>query len=600
MYLTQKSVVYVDLETTGLNPYCKKDRFAQESDRILLCVVDKTCYKWSENKDYLINWFNGYTGTVVGYNLKFDLNFLRAAGVEINFEVRDLYIAYSLLLAGYGPTFKRSLADALERIGVKMEKDVRETFINMQGDDFTDEQSKYALKDVEHLPALQMFLEDKLKAQGLWDIYLLENSVLPAYVEMEYRGIFLDDEMWIDALPKNTVELRRKVYKYITDQGYGIVDIESPKQLLSLLERLGIESKLRKKDSKTKTWEEKDSTEIKALTNYHGCHYDFVQELIALKKNIKLWTTYLHFDEYKGVDGRIHASFKQMGTATGRVSCTNPNLQNIPREAKFRNTFRAERGWIITADYSNCEMRILADLAGEETMLRAFERGDDIHSTMATMMFGVEVSKKVNKHLRDQQKGINFGVLYGAGATNLKTFFEDDYYAAEQALEKFHATFPKVKAYQENSKIEIVRFGYAETMMGRKRYFPELHRRFKLLSGGKCAKDFVLEMEKYRSDAEFMKLLAIAYREGTNHRIQGTNADMTKLATSKIYEFLKKERIGWLINQVHDEIVIETEAISEDLARSLQVEIERLMIESSVLKNCKMEVESELSKFWSK
>jgi len=566
--------IYLDLETTGLNPF---------KDKILLCVINDRC---STMDSSVVDFLSNFKGTMVGYNLKFDLSFLP---IDINFKVKDLYLGYSLLSAGYN--HPKSLEAALQRLGIKLDKSVRKSFIGMQGTDFTEEQIKYALEDVAHLPKLEEYIDDKIKKFGLEEVYELENQALLAYLAMEKKGIYLNKEKWINAISGNSRELRKDIYDYYTKHDIKLFNMESPKQLQEAHTKLGISTIARKK-TKEKTWEEKESTDIRALQNYDGQHKEYVGKLIELKGLVKLATSFLHFDDYT-FENRIHPNFKQLGTHTGRVACTNPNMQQIPRSEKFRSCFEAEKGMIITADYSNCEMRILAEYAQDDNMLKAFDDGADIHSSMAMIMFPNvgTISKKENSHLRDQQKAINFGILYGAGPTSLQAHFEK-YESAVEAMEKFNKAFPKVKQFQEETLVKVCENGYSETLLGRKRFFADLYKSHK----GR-GKDAIEVQRKLKVDKEYLSLLSMASREGCNHCIQGTNADITKLATVLIHNYIKDNKAkAWIINQVHDEIVIEVED-------GIDIEtVKRLMLEASsmVLKRCKMEVDVHIGKSWKK
>ena len=250
-----------------------------------------------------------------------------------------------------------------------------------------------------------------------------------------------------------------------------------------------------------------------------------------------------------GEDKRIRTSFNQKQTLTGRLSSSEPNLQNIPirtpEGSELRKFFVAKEGCVlIDADYSQIELRVLAHISGDENLISAFNSGADIHSTTASQVFKVPL-EEVTSELRSRAKAVNFGIVYGMGAFSLSEDLKVSMKEAKDYIDSYFATYPKVKEYLEGSVASAYEKGYAETLWGRRRYIPEL-------TGTK---------KQLRSFGE---------RVAKNSPIQGTAADLIKLAMVKTDKRLKKEGLeSRLIMQVHDELIIEAPEKEADYVKAL-------------------------------
>lgn len=581
-----KSRFALDIETTGLNPFSTGSGLFAEQEKILLISVSDgvkaAAVEWSVDVSKALA--NVRNAEILGYNLKFDLLFLRCRGCIIHQsnKIVDLMLAYRILTAGYPLNTDRSLRGALSKVlGIELNKEVRKEFIGHTGK-ITREQLDYAKKDTLFLDRLYKELLDKLKVHKLVNVFNLECDVLKVFVSMEYNGVMIDLKEYNDLFISLQDKLNKQRDVLLTELKCTATQLNDPRYLLTVLQYKGIKPEARIKNAETKEWEIKPSTNNAALEQLISeTNDDYVKNL--LNNILDYRETFKLYGYREGLtprDGRVHCSFNQIGTDTGRVSCKSPNLQQVPQ--KFRSIFKS-KGYVITADYSNCEMRILAEAADETAMIDAFKKGEDIHSYMAMLMFPDkgEISKKVNKHLRDQQKAINFGVLYGAGAVKLKDDFGGDEEAAKVALQKFHNTFKKVKAYQEWSKEDTLKNKFSTTLSpyNRKRYFPTF--------------------TNSKEDE------GIANREGTNHRIQGTNADMTKLAMVYVHKYLSSLDNNLLkcriVNVVHDEIVIES-FFDAEKTKEIADKVKELMLKaaSEILVKVPMEVDCVVSDAWSK
>jgi len=254
-------------------------------------------------------------------------------------------------------------------------------------------------------------------------------------------------------------------------------------------------------------------------------------------------------------DGRLHAKFLQTGTTTGRMSSQDPNLQNIPNKSdlgiEVRKAFRAGEGnKLVAFDYSQIEIRIAAFLSGDEKLLEIFRKGEDVHTAVASEVFGVPLDK-VDKEMRRKAKVINFGIMYGMGVTALKQNLGTDRAEAQKFYDDYFAKFSGLAKYLDSVKAETVLSGYTETLFGRRRYF-----------------------EGINSKLPFIK--AMAERMAVNAPIQGTEADIIKLAMIKVEEYLEGKRGGDvnLLLQVHDELVYEMPA---DLVEKVSPKIKEIM-----------------------
>ncbi len=286
----------------------------------------------------------------------------------------------------------------------------------------------------------------------------------------------------------------------------------------------------------------------------------------------KLTTAYGDsFLSHVGKDGRLHPTFEQIGASTGRLSCHEPNLQSIVKDAPHRGCFRAPPGrTLVIGDYATCELRILAEMSGDPVFAEAFARGDDLHARVATRVFGKPVSKTENPELRERAKAVSFGLVYGMGAGGLARATGASLRQAEQLLARYFESFPKIRGFLESAAKDALARGYAHTLTGRRLY----------LEAGPDRDS--------RSQAE---------RIAKNMPIQGTSADITKLALTRVHQALPKG--ASLVNTVHDEIVVECD---QNAARSLCDILEREMTHAAaeVLKHTPVVVDVAASATWEK
>jgi len=395
-------------------------------------------------------------------------------------------------------------------------------------------------------------LENIIKDQNLnFILDEVEKPLIPIIKKMKEVGVKIDVKTLSELSKKYHKELsslEKKIWKLAGEE----FNINSPKQLGEILfVKMGLKVKNQKKTAGG-SFSTKES-ELEKLKEEHK----IAGYILEYRELAKLLGTYIdtiptQVDE----KGRLHADFIQTGTTTGRMASSNPNLQNIPNKTdlgrEIRKSFVAEKGFkIVSFDYSQIELRIAAFLSGDKKLIEIFKNGEDIHTAVASEVFGVK-KDEVTKEMRSHAKVINFGVMYGMGVLALKQNLGTSKEEAQEFLDGYFNKFSGLAEYLENIKRETAQKGYTETFFGRRRYFPEI-----------------------RSKLPFMK--ASAERMAINAPIQGTEADIIKLAMVKIDNFLKQKKLQnevCLLLQVHDELVYE---IKDGIVPSVAFEVKNIM-----------------------
>lgn len=391
---------------------------------------------------------------------------------------------------------------------------------------------------------------EELKRRELSDIFeKIEEPIIPIVEEMERYGILIDQE-YFRGLQVRMKEQLAGIEKEVTKSAGVTINLNSPKQLSELLfTTLGLAPKGKQKASGAYT------TNAEQLEELRDAH-PIIPLILEYREVQKLLTTYVeallgHVKE----DGRVHATFLQHGTTTGRFSSANPNLQNIPIKGtsgkEIRHGFVAGPGNVyIGSDYSQIELRVLAMLSDDEQLIETFRKGEDIHMSVASAMFSVPFDQVTND-MRRKAKVINFGILYGMGITALQKNLGTTRAEAQTFYNAYFDAFPKIRDYLESTKEYAKKNGYTETMFGRRRYFPGIN-----------------------ASAPFLR--AMAERMATNAPIQGTNADIVKLAIKFVDDDLRAAGIHdqvHLILQIHDELVYEVD-------ENIKAEAEKIIIDA--------------------
>ena len=418
-----------------------------------------------------------------------------------------------------------------------------EDIINMSGQKDLKEARKSLLEEVKNRKLDKVFND-------------IEKPLIPIIKKMEERGIIVDKDL-LSKLSVDGHKTLSALENKIWELADGEFNINSPKQMGEVLfVKMGLTVKNQKKTAGGKV-----STKESELEKMRDLH-PIIDLILEYRELNKMLSTYIdNIPGMVGEDGRLHAKFLQTGTTTGRMSSQDPNLQNIPNKSELgmevRKAFRAEKGSKLVAfDYSQVELRIAAFLSGDEKLLEIFRKGEDVHTAVASEVFGVPPAE-VHKEMRRRAKVINFGIMYGMGVSalkqNLSTKTEQVSRAeAQKFYDDYFNKFSGLAKYLDSVKALAIRQGYTETLFGRRRYFDGI-----------------------KSKIPFIR--AMAERMAINAPIQGTEADIIKLAMIKVNDYLKKENLldkVSLLLQVHDELVYE---IKNDLIAEVAPKIEKIM-----------------------
>jgi len=477
----------------------------------------------------------------VGHNAKYDMTVLARHGIAVRGLAFDTMIAEFLIEPGSRSLGLKNLA--WSRLGVEMMP--IEALIGTGKKQVTMAQvpieraAAYAAADAEIPLRLRAKQEPELRAKNLWKLFAeIEMPLVPVLMDMEMAGVLIDvpylREM-SETLARRLTEIERGVYQLV---GYEF-NINSTQQLAdALFGKLGL-----KAPGGRKTATGKDSTAVDVLESLHGQH-PVIELVLEQRQLAKLKGAYI--DALPALvnptTGRVHTSFNQAGTVTGRLSSSEPNLQNIPIRTdlgrQVRRAFIAAPGCVLmSADYSQVELRILAHLSGDPGLRQAFARGEDIHASTAAAIFGVSL-KDVTPEQRRIAKAVNFGLAYGQGAYGLAQVTGLSQSDAQKFIEAYFARFARVRHYVEETKRKAATLGYVETVMGRRRYFPILQ-----------SKDKDPRTQIARRAAE---------RECINMPVQGSAADIMKAAMLRVHAGLKANFPNVKMTlQVHDELVLE-------------------------------------------
>ena len=468
----------------------------------------------------------------IGQNIKYDLEVLAGYGVELAGEMFDTMIAHYLLQ----PELRHNM-DYMAEVYLGYKTIHIDELIGPKGksqrsmrDLPPGEVYEYAAEDADVTLKLKNLLEPKLKEAGVWQLFTeVEMPLVRVLAAMEMNGVRLDTASLRETsqiLTQRMTDIEQEIYRLAGEE----FNIASPKQVGEIL--FG-KMKIVEKPKKTKTGQYVTSEEV--LQQLRG-KSEIVGKILEHRGLKKLLGTYV--DALPKLvhprTGHIHTSFNQTVTATGRLSSSDPNLQNIPVRGEdgkeIRKAFVPEEGCLFfSADYSQIELRVMAHLSGDENMQEAFREGYDIHAATAAKIYH-ETMDSVTRDQRTRAKRANFGIIYGITVFGLAERLDISRKEATELIDGYFATFPKVAEYMEQAKATAREKGYAETLLHRRRYLPDIASHNATVRG-------------------------FAERNAINAPIQGTAADIIKIAMVRIYDRFKKENIrSKMILQVHDEL----------------------------------------------
>ena len=470
--------------------------------------------------------------TKVGQNIKYDIEVLRGYGVEVKGKLFDTMLAHYIIQPELAHNMDYMAETLLnyqtihieQLIGPKGRK--QKNMRDLAAKDIYE----YACEDADVTLRLKNLLERKLKeADGEKLFYEIEMPLVPVLVEMELNGVRIDTESLKETskiFTRRMAEYEERIYQEAGEK----FNISSPKQVGDIL--FG-KMQIMEKPKKTKTGQYVTSEEVLQSLKQKA---PIVSDILAYRGLKKLLSTYIDAlpKLINPKTGHIHTSFNQAVTATGRLSSSDPNLQNIPVRdddgKEIRKCFVPDEGCLFfSADYSQIELRIMTHLSGDENMTEAFKNGQDIHAATAAKIWH-ERPEDVSAEQRKKAKQANFGIIYGITTYGLAQRMEISNREARTLIADYFRTFPKVHAYMEAAKEEVRQKGYAETLFHRRRYLPDINSKNGTVRG-------------------------FAERNAINAPIQGSEADIIKVAMIRIYRRFKEEGIrSKMILQVHDEL----------------------------------------------
>ena len=534
-YFLTKEIVSLDTETTSLNPIDAELvglSFSVKENEAFYVPVPADQDEARKIVDLLRPVYENEKILKVGQNLKYDYEVLMKYGVRLAGKMFDTMLAHYVIqpelrhnmdyLAEIYLNYKTIHIDELIGPKGKNQKNMRD----LRPQDVYE----YAAEDADVTLKLKNKLEGELKKYGAEELfYNIEMPLMPVLAEMEMNGVTIDTQSLADTsdvLTKRMEEVEKEIYELAG----APFNIASPRQVGEVLfDKLQIVEKAKK----TKTGQYVTNEEV--LQSLKGKH-KIVEAILEHRGLKKLLGTYIDAlpKLINARTGHIHTSFNQATTATGRLSSSDPNLQNIPvrgEEGKeIRKAFIPEPGCLFfSADYSQIELRVMAHLSGDENMIEAFREGHDIHAATAAKIYKEEM-ENVTRDQRTKAKRANFGIIYGITVFGLAERLEISRDEAKMLIEGYFETFPKVKEYMEKAKEQARNQGYVETQFHRRRYLADIN------SANATVRGF-------------------AERNAINAPIQGTAADIIKVAMIRIYNRFRAEGIrSKMILQVHDEL----------------------------------------------
>ena len=536
--LLQQTSVCFDTETTGLDPLVAElvgIAFSWEKGKGFYLPVPEDRDQAQELIEELRPFFEADTIEKVGQNLKYDIKVLAKYNIKVSGKLFDTMLAHYLI----NPDMRHNMdvlaetylnytpVSITELIGKKGKNQLSMREVPVK------DQTEYAVEDADVTWQLKEHFVKELEEAGTRKLFdEIEIPLLRVLAAMEIEGINLNTSFLNDlskALDTDITRLTSEIYEAAGEE----FNIGSPKQLgVILFEKM----KLVEKPKKTKTGQYSTAEDV---LSYLAKDHEIIQNVLDYRGLSKLKSTYVDaLPEQVAADGRVHTDYMQTVAATGRLSSNNPNLQNIPirteRGREVRKAFipRDKNHTLLAADYSQIELRIIAALSEEETMIKAFQDGEDIHASTAAKVFNVPL-EEVTREQRSNAKTVNFGIIYGVSAFGLSNQTDLSRSEAKELIETYYKTYPKLRNYMSDQVDFARENGYVKTVLDRRRYLKNINSANAIVRGA-------------------------AERNAVNAPIQGSAADIIKIAMINIYNKLENSDYKTkMLLQVHDELVFD-------------------------------------------
>jgi DNA polymerase I-like protein with 3'-5' exonuclease and polymerase domains len=573
--LATQPVVGLDTETTELDPYTSRLRLIQlaTTDRVYIVDFDHFANGDSTKNDALAplrRLLEAPRPIKIAHNAKFDAKFIKHnLGVDLG-GLFDTLLASQLV--GAGDIEERHGLETVASRYLNEEVDKSERLSNWNFE-LSEAQLEYAARDAAILLPLREKLIERLKSESLVKVAQLEFECVMPVVDIELAGFYMHKERWLEQLSiveKRRSELAEQLQQVLAEESsqgslFGgpqreDINLDSQQQLTKALTRLGIPV-----PASTRNW----------VMQPLALEYPIIGTLLEYRTVQKALTSYGEnmIEMINPVTSRLHADFRQIGAPTGRFACTNPNIQQVPHAVEYRRCFSGypDGRKLIIADYSQIELRILAEFSGDRGFIEAFNSGADLHRVTAAQVFNASLDQ-VTKEQRDFAKRLNFGVVYGIGAQRFAMMTGLSVPEAENVLRRYFTTYRQLDSYLREAADSAVRYRQARTMSGR--------------------------LVRFRYDENDRQQISMTQRNGKNTPIQGTSADILKRALRLLKDELR-ETNAKVVNIIHDEIVVEADA---DEAPDIAEKVERTMrvAGEEYLKTVPVKVETEIAEEWIK
>ena len=572
--LSSRVAVGLDTETTELDPYLGRLRLIQLASPDGVYIVDLNRFAESDLKsgaeiEPLRQLLSTPRPIKIAHNAKFDAKFIKYnLGVDV-IGLFDTLLASQIVSAG-GIEDRHGLNAIAERY-LNEAVDKSERLSNWEFE-LSESQLQYAARDAAVLLPLRDKLIERIKSLDLVRCAQLEFECVMPVVDIELTGFFMNKERWLEQLAiveERRAELANELQEML---GEGVaqaslfgppranINLDSQPQVTEALNRMGIPL-----PDSTRNWK------LQPL----AIQYPVVGKLLEYRTMQKALTSYgQNMIEYiNPKTGRLHADFRQIGAPTGRFACTNPNIQQVPHAPEYRRCFTGNPAGrkLVIADYSQIELRILAEFSNDEGFIKAFNSGADLHRVTAAQVFSV-ASDQVTKEQRDFAKRLNFGVVYGIGAQRFSMMTGLNVTEAEDVLRRYFATYRKLDTYLRESASRAVSEKQARTASGR--------------------------LVRFNFDAADRQQVSMTQRNGKNAPIQGTSADILKRALRLLNDELRNTSAR-IVNIIHDEIVVE---VDDDEAAEVAQKVERAMCAAGeeYLQTVPVKVETQIASEWTK